>query len=94
MRSLEQAAPQLAAAALYYPPEMDSDSHAKGFGMTLVETEQVLVVPTSVFHHLGHFQGFSNEVSRYLDEILSPEHTSYRPRSEMEEDPSHKQLIP
>lgn len=62
--------------------------------MSLVETEQVLVVPTSLFHEIGHFQGFSKEVDRYLDELLSPEHTSYRPRSEMEEDPSFKQLIP
>lgn len=62
--------------------------------MSLVETEQILVVPTSIFHRLGHFQGFSTDVSRYLDELLSPEHTSYRPRSEMEEDPSYKQLIP
>lgn len=62
--------------------------------MSLVDTEQVLVVPTSLFHELGHFQGFSNDVARYLEELLSPEHTSYRARSEMEEDPSFKQLIP
>ncbi|MBP87861.1 MAG: phosphoesterase [Planctomycetaceae bacterium] len=62
--------------------------------MSLVETEQVLVVPTSLFHEIGHFQGFSHEVDRYLDELLSPELTSYRPRGEMEEDPSFKQLIP
>jgi predicted NUDIX family phosphoesterase len=62
--------------------------------MSLVETEQVLVVPTSLFHEIGHFQGFSQEVRRYLDELLSPEHTSYRPRGEMEQDPSFKQLIP
>ena len=62
--------------------------------MSLVETEQVLVVPTSLFHRLGYFQGFSTETERYLDELLSPEHTSYRPRGEMEDDPSYKQLIP
>lgn len=62
--------------------------------MSLVETEQVLVVPTSLFHELGHFQGFSDDVASYLDELLSPEHTGYRPRGEMEEDPSFKQLIP
>lgn len=62
--------------------------------MSLVNTEHVLVVPTEVFHRLGHFQGFSHEVDRYLDELLSPEHTSYRPRAEMEEDPGFKQLIP
>jgi predicted NUDIX family phosphoesterase len=61
---------------------------------TEVLTENVLVVPTELFHRLGHFQGFSNEVERYLAELLSPRHTSYRPRSEMESDPSFKQLIP
>ncbi|MCA9269541.1 MAG: phosphoesterase [Planctomycetales bacterium] len=62
--------------------------------MSLVQTEQVLVVPTELFHSLGHFQGFSSEVDRYLDELLNPSNTSYRPRSEMEDDPSFKQLIP
>jgi len=66
----------------------------KGLAMSLVQTERVLVVPTELFHRLGYFQGFSREVDRYLDELLCAEHTSYRPRSEMEEDPSFKQLIP
>lgn len=56
--------------------------------------EQILVVPTSVFHALGHFQGFSSEVDRYLNQLLSPGNTSYRPRPQMEQDPSFKQLIP
>lgn len=59
-----------------------------------VPVEQVLVVPTAVFHKLGYFQGFSNRVDTYLAELLSPEHTCYRPRPEMERDPSFKQLIP
>lgn len=58
------------------------------------EIEQVLVVPTEVFHRLGHFQGFCGETDRYLDELLRPEHTSYRPRDEVEKDPGYKQLIP
>ncbi len=52
------------------------------------------MVPTSLFHALGHFQGFSPEADRYLGELLNPRHTSYRPRPEMERDPSFKQLIP
>lgn len=59
-----------------------------------VQTESVLVVPTELFHALGYFQGFSNDVSRYLPELFSPEHISYRPRHEVEEDPGFKQLIP
>ena len=62
--------------------------------MSLVDTEHVLVVPTSVFHQLGHFQGFSPDVARYVEPLLGCEHISYRPRSEMEQDPEFKQFIP
>ncbi len=58
------------------------------------DTERVMVVPAEVFHRLGHFQGFNGDVKRYLDELLRPEHISYRPRNEVEEDPGYKQLIP
>lgn len=59
-----------------------------------IATEHVLVVPTELFHRLGHFQGFSPDTARYLTTLLTPENTSYRPRGEMEKDPSFKQLIP
>ncbi|MEM8944690.1 MAG: phosphoesterase [Planctomycetota bacterium] len=59
-----------------------------------VAEERVLVVPTSEFHALGHFQGFSTDVDTYLSAILESENLSYRPRGEMEQDPSFKQLIP
>ena len=59
-----------------------------------VAEERVLVVPTTLFHSLGHFQGFTDDVDRYLPGLLEGEQVSYRPRSEMEEDPSFKQLIP
>ncbi len=62
--------------------------------MSTVHTENVLVVPTELFHRLGHFQGFTADIDRYLGELLSPKNTSYRARGEMEEDPSFKQLIP
>src|SRR5512140_2037764 len=62
--------------------------------MSLVHTERVLVVPTELFHRLGYFQGFSADIDRYLAGLLSPAHTSYRPRGEVEQDPSFKQLIP
>ncbi len=58
-------------------------------------TEQVLVVPTALFHDLGNFQGFRAEgVDRYLKTLLDPACISYRPRVEVEEDPGFKQLIP
>lgn len=56
--------------------------------------EQVLVVPTLLFHEIGHFQGFCADADRYLKTLLDPAYTSYRPRNEMEQDPSFKQLIP
>jgi predicted NUDIX family phosphoesterase len=59
-----------------------------------VSVERVLVVPTSRFHALGHFQGFSDDMDRYLPALLDGEDLSYRPRGEMEQDPSFKQLIP
>ncbi|MCA9230080.1 MAG: phosphoesterase [Planctomycetales bacterium] len=62
--------------------------------MSTVAEEQVLVVPTSEFHALGHFQGFTSEVSSYLPALLDNGHLSYQPRGKMEQDPSFKQLIP
>jgi predicted NUDIX family phosphoesterase len=66
----------------------------KGVAVSIVDTEHVLVVPTALLRDLGYFQGFCPDVERYLETLLSPEHTSYRPRNQMEEDPSFKQLIP
>jgi len=57
-------------------------------------SERVLVVPTELFHRLGYFQGFCRQVERYLDELMRPDSGSYRPRDEVERDPSFKQLIP
>lgn len=62
--------------------------------MSAVAVEHVLVVPTSRFHELGHFQGFSRDVDKYLRHLLDRSHTSYQPRGKMEQDPSFKQLIP
>jgi predicted NUDIX family phosphoesterase len=59
-----------------------------------VHEERVLVVPTELFHQLGYFQGFTAEMDRYLGELFRPESVSYRPRREVEQDPSFKQLIP
>lgn len=61
---------------------------------TTSQVEHVLVVPTLLFHEIGHFQGFTPDVDRYLDTLLDPMHTRYIPRPDAEEDPSYKQLIP
>jgi predicted NUDIX family phosphoesterase len=62
--------------------------------VSIVAEEQILVVPTSLFHELGYFQGFSTDIDRYLPRLLEGDQVEYRPRGEMEEDPSYKQLIP
>ena len=48
----------------------------------------------AVFHEAGVFQGFSPRVEHYLPLLLVLEHMTYRPRSEVETDPSFKQIIP
>jgi len=62
--------------------------------MSEVDSEHVLVVPTELLHRLGYFQGFTGDVDRYVGVLLDSTHTSYRPRHEVENDPSYKQLIP
>lgn len=62
--------------------------------MCPLPVENVLVVPTERFHRLGHFQGFSRDVDRYLGELLDPAHMRFLPRNEVEEDSELKQLIP
>jgi predicted NUDIX family phosphoesterase len=62
--------------------------------MSLVAEERILVVPTSLFHDLGYFQGFSRETDRYWPRLVEGDHVEYRARGEMEADPSFKQLIP
>jgi predicted NUDIX family phosphoesterase len=59
-----------------------------------VTDEQVLVVPTTLFHEIGYFQGFCLHAEHYREVLLAPENVSFRPRSEVEKDPNFKQLIP
>ena len=66
----------------------------KDFKMATADVEHVLVVPTQLFHDIGYIQGFTHDVEKYLDRLLDAKNTSYRPRPDMEEDPSFKQLIP
>ncbi len=62
--------------------------------MSTYPHEQVMVVSTELLTRLGYFQGFTTDVQKYLDQLLDARNTSYRPRPEMEKDPSFKQLIP
>ena len=56
--------------------------------------ERVLVIPTALFHEAGVFQGFCPDAGAYLPKLLDPARLSYRPRAEVETDPSFKQIIP
>jgi predicted NUDIX family phosphoesterase len=56
--------------------------------------ERVLVIPSAELDRLGRFQGFSADAERYLSALLVAELMDYRPRSQVEDDPSFKQIIP
>jgi predicted NUDIX family phosphoesterase len=62
--------------------------------VTDASTERVLVVPTDAFHAAGLFHGFCPNVADYLPRLFDPALLSFRPRSEVETDPSFKQIIP
>ncbi|GIW86853.1 MAG: phosphoesterase [Isosphaeraceae bacterium] len=62
--------------------------------MASTSTERVLVVPAVRLDELGRFQGFSRESERYLAELLAEGVGAFRPRSEVEDDPTLKQMIP
>ncbi|MDB5350888.1 MAG: hypothetical protein JWN86_2135 [Planctomycetota bacterium] len=55
---------------------------------------RILVVPAAELDRLGRFQGFSAEADSYLSVLLAPGVGEFRPRAEMEDDPSFKQIIP
>jgi predicted NUDIX family phosphoesterase len=56
--------------------------------------ERVLVIPESRLRTAGAFTGFRRYDDGFLATLLDPRFLSYRPRGEVETDPSFKQLIP
>lgn len=56
--------------------------------------EHVLVIRRGLFDELGSFHGLNFEPARYLDAILSRGNNFFLPRSQAENDPTHKQIIP
>jgi predicted NUDIX family phosphoesterase len=56
--------------------------------------ENVLVVRRSLFDELGAFHGLNFQPQRYLDALLSRGNNFFLPRSQAENDPTHKQIIP
>jgi len=60
----------------------------------LVQAEHILVIPESFIQEIGEIEGFESDVDRVLKPILQSDRLSFQPRSQMETDPSYKQLIP
>jgi predicted NUDIX family phosphoesterase len=56
--------------------------------------ENVLVVRRSLFDRLGNFQGLNFETQTYLTALLSRGNNFFLPRTQAENDPTHKQIIP
>ena len=56
--------------------------------------EHVLVIPESRLSELGRFRGFRPFCSTAFEALLNPAFMDFLPRSEVEEDPTVKQLIP
>ena len=56
--------------------------------------EQVLVIERKVLEQVGMFQGLTFDVDTYLREIFVQGVPRFMPRSQVEENPAYKQLIP
>jgi len=56
--------------------------------------ENVLVVRRSLFDELGSFHGLNFEPQRYLDAMLARGNNYFLARTNAENDPTHKQIIP
>jgi predicted NUDIX family phosphoesterase len=60
----------------------------------MAPNENILVIKRSLFDQLGSFQGLNFAPGKYLDAILSRGNNFFLPRSQAENDPAHKQIIP
>jgi len=58
------------------------------------QEEQVLVIEREIFERVGIFNGLMFDVDRYLSEIFVQGVPRFMNRSQVEQDPSFKQLIP
>ncbi len=60
----------------------------------MASQEQVLVIERKVVEKIGMFEGLAFDVERYLSEIFVPDVPRFMLRSEAENNPTYKQLIP
>src|SRR3984893_6879836 len=56
--------------------------------------ENILVIKRSLFDQLGSFQRLKFEPAKYLNAILSRGNNFSLPRTQAENDPAHKQIVP
>ncbi len=56
--------------------------------------EMVLCFPRALLDEIGAFQGISTDVASFVPRILEAQHTRFVSRSQAEDDPSLKQIIP
>src|ERR1700688_991087 len=56
--------------------------------------ENILVIKRSLFDQLGSFHGLNFEPEKYLNAILSRGNNFFLARTQAENDPTHKQIIP
>ena len=60
----------------------------------MANQEQVLVIERKVLEQVGMFEGLVFDVDRYCREIFARGAPCFMKRSEVEDDPNYKQLIP
>lgn len=60
----------------------------------MAQQEQVLVVERRVFENVGTFQGLQFDIDGYIREFFNSGVPKFMARSQVEKDPSFKQLIP
>jgi len=60
----------------------------------MAQEEQILVIERKVLEQIGMFQGLAFDVERYLGRIFVQGVPRFMPRSQVEKDPTYKQLIP
>lgn len=60
----------------------------------MANQEQVLVIERKVLEQVGMFEGLVFDVDRYCSEIFARGVPCFMKRSEVEDDPGYKQLIP
>jgi predicted NUDIX family phosphoesterase len=68
-------------------------AHSKTGSMNSPQ-ENILVIKRGLFDQLGSFQGLNFAPHKYLEAILSRGNNFFLPRSQAENDPAHKQIIP